>query len=58
MARSPGDVVDDVVRDLDLLAYSLERRVIDPDRLVVERVAARKEIERLRDQLKDLIERL
>lgn len=58
MARSPADLVDEVVRDLDLLAYSLERPVQDPDRLVVDRSKARREIERLRDVLKGLVERL
>lgn len=56
MARTPADRIDEVVRDLDLLAYRLERKVADPDRLVVERRDVRREIERLRDVLRELAE--
>jgi hypothetical protein len=58
MARNPADLVDDVIRDLDLLAYTLERPVHDPQRLAADRAAARREIERLRDTLKGVLERL
>lgn len=58
MARGPADVVDEVSRDLDLLAWRLERPIDNPDRLVVERRDVRREIERLRDRLKDLADGL
>ncbi len=54
MARGPADVVDEVARELDLLVWRLERRIDDPDRLLIERKEVRREIERLRDRLKDL----
>lgn len=58
MARGPADVVDEVGRELDLLVWRLERRVDDPDRLLIERKEVRRELERLRDRLKDVADQL
>jgi hypothetical protein len=58
MARGPADVVDEVARDLDLLVWRLERRVDDPDRVLIERREMRRELERLRDRLKDVADTL
>lgn len=58
MAHAPADVIDDVIRDLDLLTYRLERPLSDLERARVERTEVRVEIERLKECLGDLMGRL
>jgi hypothetical protein len=49
MARTPQELVEEVVRDLDLVVYRLERPpAVAPE---LERAAVRRELERLRDLL-------
>jgi hypothetical protein len=45
------DLVDDVIRDLDLVVFRLERPLADPSTAEAERRAIRKELERLRERL-------
>lgn len=58
MGRSARDVVDDVIRDLDLVVYRLERPAEDPEQLRAERAQVRRELERLKDALAAVIEQV
>ena len=58
MARNARDGIDEVLRDLDLVVFRLERPESDPKRLEAERAAVRRELERLRDTLRDVSELL
>jgi len=53
-----ADTLDDVVRDVDLVVFRLERSDTDPERWQAERKEIRRELERLRDRLSDLLETL
>ncbi len=57
MSRA-ADTLDDVVRDVDLVVFRLERSEADPERWKAERQEVRRELERLRDRLSDLLETL
>lgn len=49
------DVVDDVIRDLDMVVYRLERAPGTPDQVRGERDEVRRELERLRDRLAEIL---
>lgn len=46
---------EDISRDLDLVVYRLEQTPSDKDALTRERKQLRRELERLRDRLDDLV---
>lgn len=55
---TPLEDAERLLRDLDLLVYRLERTPGDTPVLLVERQATRRELERLRDRLAEILERL
>lgn len=58
-ATTPRDALEDVVRDLDLVVFRLERPASDdPHRLALERKALRHELEHLKDRLDEIARRL
>lgn len=50
--------LDDIVRDLDLLAFRLEQPAPSPERIDDDRRATRRELERLTQRLRDIADRL
>ncbi len=58
MPRNARDGLDDVLRDLDLVVFRLERPESDAARLEAERAAVRRELERLRELLGDVLAQL
>lgn len=50
--------LDDIVRDLDLLAFRLEQPAPPPDQIIADRRATRRELERLTQRLRDIADRM
>lgn len=55
MGRKFRFEAEDISRDLDLVVFQLERTPVDTESLKIERKALRRELERLRDRLNDLV---